>query len=415
MTVTTQAPGDHLQAGWARLAAQGRWCWVSWTAIAVVYAAVLFHHRWNPSDVPQLVDAMYALLHGHLTSVYPSDTTLTSPPGFLLLIPLLVDVTGGNLLAQPSLVLVGVSSAVFLAFTARRLVSSLAPWRHPATDRLLIAGLLLGIPFTFGLTSTYHPQDLVAMGWVILAIDATIRHQSTRVGLTLGAAVLTRQWTLLAVVPLLLSTPAFAINLRRVVSVATALTVTMLTPFLVLDRAGLLHALAASVTAMGLYGVWDHLPVAESAAYSLARIAPLATCVPTAVVLRRRWTRFPPGPEQLVGACLLCLGYRMLFETDPMAYYYGPMSALLLLLAVASSARHQRLLALTGFALIEVLLAPQSSYLPHLAVPIAVAMEAVCLACCAFGWSLTKRLPVVAPDPPPLLPTGRHGSLTPVR
>jgi hypothetical protein len=51
----------------------------------------------------------------------------------------------------------------------------------------------------------------------------------------------------------------------------------MLTPFLVLDRAGLLHALAASVTAMGLYGVWDHLPVAESAAYSLARIAPLAT------------------------------------------------------------------------------------------------------------------------------------------
>jgi len=173
----------------------------SWAVIVGLYVAFMLRHPWHPAHYVQQSDAIVALIHGHLAAVYPTHNTLTSPPGFLLLAAPVVAALGGVPAGGIEGPFVGMLSALSLAMAALLLARTVHPERAEVRDRLLVAAVLFASPFTNGLVGAYHPEDSVAMAFILLAVRAALRRQTNRVGLALAAALLTRQWSILAVGP----------------------------------------------------------------------------------------------------------------------------------------------------------------------------------------------------------------------
>jgi hypothetical protein len=273
---------------------------VTWLLILVAYVAWMLRNPWSPADYSQQSAAIRALMHWHLSDVYPLHNALTSPPGFLILAAPVVAALGGSPTSVVAAHVVGMMSALFVAGAALRLARHLHPEPTPFRDRVLVTAVLFGSPFTYSLLGAYHPEDLVAMGFVLLATDSAVRRQGVGVGLALGAAVLTRQWALLATGPLLVYLDD---GWRRAAGVGAVITGVVLAPFAILDRSGLVTSLGASnglVT--GFFSVWRFAHLSGHLAYAMARTAPLVLCIPTTIALRRRWKSAPSRWPELIGA-----------------------------------------------------------------------------------------------------------------
>ena len=228
--------------------------------------------------------------------------------------------------------LLGVASWLVLA------VGALALLRAARADSLARqAGLLAFLAFlpaaSSAIVQLYHPQDVVSLGLALAAGALVLQRRWLLSGALFGAAVLTKQFALLLLLPALVAAPDRRSRLM-LLGVSAAVFVAVLLPFLVVDPQATLENLsgfsaggaAAGQTVLSLAGV--HGSVASAVARDTPVVFALAVCV---------WAARRPGlhadrPSTLVALALVCTGSRLVFESVVFPYYLLATSVLVLLL-----------------------------------------------------------------------------------
>jgi uncharacterized membrane protein len=199
------------------------------------------------------------------------------------------------------------------------------------------AGLLTFLAFlpaaSSAIVQLYHPQDLVSLGLALAAIAQVLERRWLLSGVLFGAAVLTKQFALLLLLPALVAAPDRRSRLT-LVGAAAAIFGAGILPFLVVDPRATLENLsgfsaggaAAGQTVLSLAGV--HGTVASAVARDTPLVVALAVCV---------WAARRPGLQAnrsiaLVALALICTGSRLVFESVVFPYYLLAASVLVLLL-----------------------------------------------------------------------------------
>jgi hypothetical protein len=186
--------------------------------------------------------------------------------------------------------------------------------------------------------SSYHPQDLLCVGLLLLGVAAALCDRWLLVGLAFGAAFLAKQFALLAFFPVLVGAPAARARLVAVGAAATAVAV-VLAPFVALEPAATLRSLQATGILGSSHGLTQTV-VGSATALSpdvrsaIARYAPFFAVAAICVYgwSRRRALREPRGLLGLVTACVAC---RLVFEVAAFRYYLLAASVFLVCLDCA--------------------------------------------------------------------------------
>ena len=228
--------------------------------------------------------------------------------------------------------LLGVASWLALA------VGALALLRAARADSLARqAGLLAFLAFlpaaSSAIVQLYHPQDVVSLGLALAGLAQTLRRRWLLAGVLFGAAVLTKQFAVLLLLPALVAAPAVRSRVTMAVAALGVFGAGIL-PFLVVDPRATLENLsgfsaggaAAGHTVLSLAGV--HGTVASA----VARDAPVVFAFAVCLWAGRRWGSLVGRPTMLVGLALVCTGSRLVFESVVFPYYLLAASVLVLLL-----------------------------------------------------------------------------------
>jgi hypothetical protein len=340
-------------------------------------------------DLQQLQPSFTALLHGHIARVYSPNTAMTSPPGFLVLSAPLMAALGDNLGHPVTLQLLALAWTSVLLVSGDRLLTALCPaagrWR-----RAVGAGAILTLaPFVSAVRQAYHPEDLAATALLLLALERTARRRGLSAGVCLGLLLVTRQWGVLAVAPVLLANRA---TWRRTSVAALAVCASFLVPFALVSPQGFHRALTATdVVSLGSWALPAHLPLKPFLRYDLARVAPVGLAAALGLALRRRWRCTQPTAGAVMGATLAAVTLRVVFDTDSLIYYLAPTAATSLVLGLALTGR-KRWMLLAIPAAFEAIAAEAAAHPLHTLnavglVPwaLGIALELACLGAGALG------------------------------
>ena len=204
---------------------------------------------------------------------------------------------------------------------------------------VVLVGALLVLPATTdAVAQSFHPQDLMSVGFTCAGLAQVLRRRWATAGALLGVAFLCKQFALLGLIGVLAMTPGWRARLRLVLPTVAVVAVAVV-PFYVVDASGTMHALSAvyvsgagverTPTVVGLLGL------SEQTKLELARDLPVVAAVGLALAvwsrLRRR-VAGPPEPLALIGLGLACLSLRLVFEVAILDYYFLAVGVFLLVL-----------------------------------------------------------------------------------
>jgi hypothetical protein len=294
-------------------------------------------------DAEQLEPATRAVLSGHLDRAYPVSVNATSPPGYPIVaaVPtwILDRAVSDGYLWTGFLILPALLAAA--AFLGHR---STAPWGTRA-GAVVLLGTLFGPGVLQSLVDLYHPQDLLALALLLVAIAWCPLGEGDGGGRRLalsascaGFACATRQWALLPAAMLPVDLPDARV---RFTAVAGAVAAAVTAPFLLADPAGLVTALRA-VKIVKATTVVGRLPLADGQIALVARVGPLLAtgALVLLVVLRRGRARMSPiARESVVLGALAAVVARLVFEPVLYPYYLAPAAVLGVLWGAASARR----------------------------------------------------------------------------
>jgi len=187
--------------------------------IALAVAASALIALWSPSGVDYLAPpcgdsvcddpgpSIEALSHGDLHAFFANQPPMGSFSLLLRTPPTMLAhaIGGDDLLVYRLGVFVCVLAAGLLAvYLAMTMIARRRPW----TMWALLAAACLINPLTYQAAYYGHPEELLAAALAVGGVIAAGRRQWLIAGLMLGAAVATKQWAALAVVPALIAAPA---------------------------------------------------------------------------------------------------------------------------------------------------------------------------------------------------------------
>jgi hypothetical protein len=336
-------------AGWT----PGRkWLWLGFVAAGVVYViAVYWAGGPTRVDAGQVSSQIAAVASGHLGRAFPTSAGSATPPGFALL---------AGTLARVGLpvAIVGVACGVVLAAAATALAAAVNPILT-APRRVAVFAAVLALPAVWNaLLGYFHPQDLLAMALVCLALRAVSRGAWCAAGAWLGAAFVTKQWAALAAVAVVAFVPSLRAGRRFVVGGMGALAV-LFGPFVADDPSGTWRAVRAADVGRSEIALVAHLRLPGQTIDLLGRAGPLAVALLLAACVaasRLKAARHvgrtaaratgtapaarsaPTSTSQPVFLALACIACRLLFDPAVFGYYLLPASVLLV---VATAANRQ--------------------------------------------------------------------------
>jgi hypothetical protein len=182
--------------------------------------------------------------------------------------------------------------------------------------------------------STFHPEDLFALGLLFAAVACALRGSWVGAGILIGLAFLSQQFAILVAVPLLVLAPA---SRRLVYGGAAALTAAIVTaPFLLASSGRAAHAIflgTGNTSGVGGSVLWE-LDLHGLLLLFLSRILPVATSATIAWWMLRRLGRGALEPAALLSLVAVSLGLRLVFEQNFYLYYFMALSVSLVLLDV---------------------------------------------------------------------------------
>ncbi len=171
------------------------------------------------------------------------------------------------------------------------------------------------------ITDYFHPEDLVAMGLVLAALAAAVRSRWLTSGLCIGLALCTKQYVLLAAVPLFFAAPRS--SRWRMLSAAVATAGIVLIPLGLAMGKGLIDAVTgADATTISLDTLVGTLHLHGVALLAVSRVLPLALAGMLAIWARSRLKSAVCEPEPLVALIATSLALRLVFEVNLFNYYF---------------------------------------------------------------------------------------------
>jgi hypothetical protein len=209
--------------------------------------------------------------------------------------------------------------------------------------RLAVAGLvavcLVAVLWTDA-TQLGHPEEPLAAALVLAAAVLAATKRSLAAGLALGAALATKEWTLLAVPPL--AVIATRADWRRVFAPAAVVAIVLVAPMVIASPTTFKDAHVARVRTIGIYGspysVWwrfgDRQVIARSrggesyvvhppkAATRLVRPVTLVLAVVLSFLYWRRRKR--GSPFEVLALLALILLLRDVLDTVTFPYHHIP-------------------------------------------------------------------------------------------
>ena len=172
----------------------------------------------------------------------------------------------------------------------------------------LLLVLLLSGPVTAKALAFGHPEELVGAVLCVVAVVLAGRGQAVGAGIFLGLAVATKQWALLAVLPVLIACPARRV---RLLAVASGVAAVFILPMLIGDP-GLFLAqnrqAGMPATGSGIFGV-----TATNIWFPYARLAGIAINPTGAHPIYR----LPPAIDAVAHPAVLVLGLGL-----PLVYWW---------------------------------------------------------------------------------------------
>ena len=157
-------------------------------------------------------------------------------------------------------------------------------------------------------------------------------------GVLIGAAFLSKQFALLALIPLAFSAPDIRRRIAFLGSAATIVVIAIL-PFFIGDPVAIVHSLGATTILASPRGpnktfvsiITDY---SAGAGYAVGRYGPLALAVALCLIVKI-WRRDPFTPSGLIGLITACLAIRLVFQIGMFSYYLLATSVLLVCLDCA--------------------------------------------------------------------------------
>lgn len=333
----------------------GWWCALGWVfATAVFVLVVQALGGPSPIDSNQSVDSTMAIAHGEIRCSFPSGPQLTAPFYPFLSAGFVAATNIGHSVPFPTASAMGPHCGD--AFNA---INAWIDRSHVETDLLrysytgwlfLLVGLVLLLraggrgkcgwepitiilvavlpPVWLSLESSFHPQDLIALGFAMSAIAAALRGKWIAAGVLVTVAVLTQQFAILIAVPLFFVAPArYRFNYLAAAG-GTAL-VTLSALVAVSPRAveaaliGTGNTLTSDTLVMTihLHGV----PL-----IALSRIFPVAVSGVLSWWLVHRFRSDLPAVA-VVSLMALSVALRLVFEQNIFGYYFMALTVFLLI------------------------------------------------------------------------------------
>ena len=199
--------------------------------------------------------------------------------------------------------------------------------------------------FREALGNYFHPEDVLALGLLLLALSLASESHWGWAGVALGLAFGSKQWVLLAVPPLIAMAPGRRAK-ARLLGAAFGAVALVYAPFILLKPAAAWQVFRGSCPRGRRLRTANHdrrnaprgalsCPFAD--VNDMARLLPLlfATVVTAVWVLgspgdMERWPRLPI--ENVLGLLLACVAFRLISDCIALSYYALP---LMVLIAVA--------------------------------------------------------------------------------
>ncbi len=185
-------------------------------------------------------------------------------------------------------------------------------------------------PVYTSVTSYFHPQDLVAMGLILLAVACAIRGQWMWAGACLGLSFASQQFALLAIAPFVVVVP----RNRRVSLIAGIVIAAGIIdlPFVVASSGRALKTLMTGTNRLALVG-GHHFHAAGgtvlfathlrgAGVFLIARVLPIVCALAVSVWATKRFGSHVTDVEILLPLIATSLCMRLVFEENLFGYYF---------------------------------------------------------------------------------------------
>jgi hypothetical protein len=342
-----------------------RWCIVGWVCVAVLM--IVFATLWGgptPADAPAPDNTTWLIAHAKFGCAYPPAASVvyqTTAPLYPLISGGLAAIARiGHGLAFPSSAQLGTSCSKAAAalyqwsFHTRALAPTLrlgyVSWlallagivaliraigKGGTRLEVLVLALVACLPSVYmPLLQYFHPEDFLATGFAVAGVALVLRDRWLVAGLVLGLAVLSQQFTLLILVPLLVVAPRT--KLPRILG-GTACSVALIgVPLLAITSGRAITAILVGTGDVGATNISFYgIPLHNSFALAMLRLIPIALCALVAWWVLNRLGASTLEPVALLSLLSLSLALRLFFEVALYGYYLMSVAVLLLLLEVA--------------------------------------------------------------------------------
>ena len=172
------------------------------------------------------------------------------------------------------------------------------------------------------LQNLFHPQDLLAMGLILLGVSCAQRSAWAWAGVLVGLAFASQQFALLAAAVLIAIIPS---NRRFAFSASAVATVALIVSPLMALSSG--RALRVALTGSGEGGSLDksipwELHLTGTGANDVLRALPVLVAFGLALWVRRRLSSSVMEPEVLLSLLATALALRLVFEGGLYGYYF---------------------------------------------------------------------------------------------
>jgi hypothetical protein len=209
--------------------------------------------EWDTDTWPRI----QALTHGNLTEFFRVESMMGTFAS-VAQAPFAAVSGGGELVAYrwsafPCLLAAGLLGLYLARLARRRGV--------PSLGQGLIAGLCLVNPLTIGALDKGHPEELLTAALAVAAVATASEGHRYRAALLLGLAVASKQWAVIAILPVLMALPSSRI---RVALVSGAIVAALTLPSLIAapESFSEVHSAAANTgRVLSPWNVW--YPAAE--------------------------------------------------------------------------------------------------------------------------------------------------------
>ncbi len=203
------------------------------------------------------------------------------------------------------------------------------------TEALLLIALAMLPSASDAIAQTFHPQDLMSVGFSCAGMAQALRRRWVAVGVLFGVAFLCKQFALLPLLAVLAAAPDWRARARVVVPVVPVVAAGVV-PFYLVAPVDTVRAMTAvfvaGVRLEKTPSVVGLLDILEKTKLQIARDAPIVLAAVLVVWARWRARGALLSPVPLVGLVLACLATRLVFEISLLNYYFLAVGVALLLL-----------------------------------------------------------------------------------